>query len=424
MVYILKSILEGEVQISGAKNAFFPAVGAGIALGAKKIVIRNVPKVRDIQVMLEIISKIGGEYSVRDDNEVSIYMEKITPERIDQETFSKIRGGVVIFGAVLSRIGRSYIPFPGGCKIGKRPIDQHIKAARELGFSVEESPEGVKAYGEIKNKKISFDIKTVTGTENAILMSLKSKNLIEIENHAKEPEVRELMKYLEKHGVRFLETEDKLFIDPRNVETPEEVEFELIPDRIEAGTFLIGTAATGGNTKIKNVNPEHLKIVIEKLQEAGARIKIGKDEIEIEGEKEYDPLYVIADSYPDFPTDLQPQLTVMLLKSKGKSVIEERVFPERTNHVYELRKMGADIEISGNKIIIYPSRLKGGTFVEAKDLRSTASLVIAGLIADGEPTLIKNFEIIERGYERFLEKIRKLGANIQRDSFFISQLTM
>lgn len=424
MVYILKSILEGEVQISGAKNAFFPAVGAGIALGAKKIVIRNVPKVRDIQVMLEIISKIGGEYSVRDDNEVSIYMEKITPERIDQETFSKIRGGVVIFGAVLSRIGRSYIPFPGGCKIGKRPIDQHIKAARELGFSVEESPEGVKAYGEIKNKKISFDIKTVTGTENAILMSLKSKNLIEIENHAKEPEVRELMKYLEKHGVRFLETEDKLFIDPRNVETPDEVEFELIPDRIEAGTFLIGTAATGGNTKIKNVNPEHLKIVIEKLQEAGARIKIGKDEIEIEGEKEYDPLYVIADSYPDFPTDLQPQLTVMLLKSKGKSVIEERVFPERTNHVYELRKMGADIEISGNKIIIYPSRLKGGTFVEAKDLRSTASLVIAGLIADGEPTLIKNFEIIERGYERFLEKIRKLGANIQRDSFFISQLTM
>lgn len=424
MVYILKSILEGEVQISGAKNAFFPAVGAGIALGAKKIVIKNVPKVRDIQVMLEIISKIGGEYSVRDDNEVSIYMEKITPERIDQETFSKIRGGVVIFGAVLSRIGRSYIPFPGGCKIGKRPIDQHIKAARELGFSVEESPEGVKAYGEIKNKKISFDIKTVTGTENAILMSLKSKNLIEIENHAKEPEVRELMKYLEKHGVRFLETEDKLFIDPRNVETPDEVEFELIPDRIEAGTFLIGTAATGGNTKIKNVNPEHLKIVIEKLQEAGARIKIGKDEIEIEGEKEYDPLYVIADSYPDFPTDLQPQLTVMLLKSKGKSVIEERVFPERTNHVYELRKMGADIEISGNKIIIYPSRLKGGTFVEAKDLRSTASLVIAGLIADGEPTLIKNFEIIERGYERFLEKIRKLGANIQRDSFFISQLTM
>lgn len=424
MVYILKSILDGEVQISGAKNAFFPAVGAGIALGAKKIVIKNVPKVRDIQVMLEIISKIGGEYSVRDDNEVSIYMEKIIPERIDQETFSKIRGGVVIFGAVLSRIGRSYIPFPGGCKIGKRPIDQHIKAARELGFSVEESPEGVKAYGEIKNKKISFDIKTVTGTENAILMSLKSKNLIEIENHAKEPEVRELMKYLEKHGVRFLETEDKLFIDPRNVETPDEVEFELIPDRIEAGTFLIGTAATGGNTKIKNVNPEHLKIVIEKLQEAGARIKIGKDEIEIEGEKEYDPLYVIADSYPDFPTDLQPQLTVMLLKSKGKSVIEERVFPERTNHVYELRKMGADIEISGNKIIIYPSRLKGGTFVEAKDLRSTASLVIAGLIADGEPTLIKNFEIIERGYERFLEKIRKLGANIQRDSFFISQLTM
>lgn len=424
MVYILKSILDGEVQISGAKNAFFPAVGAGIALGAKKIVIKNVPKVRDIQVMLEIISKIGGEYSVRDDNEVSIYMEKIIPERIDQETFSKIRGGVVIFGAVLSRIGRSYIPFPGGCKIGKRPIDQHIKAARELGFSVEEGPEGVKAYGEIKNKKISFDIKTVTGTENAILMSLKSKNLIEIENHAKEPEVRELMKYLEKHGVRFLETEDKLFIDPRNVETPDEVEFELIPDRIEAGTFLIGTAATGGNTKIKNVNPEHLKIVIEKLQEAGARIKIGKDEIEIEGEKEYDPLYVIADSYPDFPTDLQPQLTVMLLKSKGKSVIEERVFPERTNHVYELRKMGADIEISGNKIIIYPSRLKGGTFVEAKDLRSTASLVIAGLIADGEPTLIKNFEIIERGYERFLEKIRKLGANIQRDSFFISQLTM
>lgn len=412
MVYLSKSVLEGEVEISGSKNAFFPAVGAGIALGAKKIKIKNVPAVRDIFVMLEIVSKIGGWYVIENENEVNIYIEKeIRPEKIDPETFSKIRGGVVIFGSVLSRIGKSYIPFPGGCKIGKRPIDQHIKAARDLGFFVEENPEGVKAYGNVKNYRVSFDIKTVTGTENAILMSLRARNPVEIIDYAKEPEVQELIKYLERYGVRFEKNEDTLIVDPKYVEEPEEIEIELIPDRIEAGTFLIGVAATGGEAKIRKVNPEHLTVVLEKLQEAGAKIKISKDdEIEVKGNDKYEPLYVIADSYPSFPTDLQPQLTVMLLNAKGKSVIEERVFPERTNHVYELQKMGAEIEVSGNRIIIYPRKLRGGKIVEAKDLRSAASLVVAGLVAEGNPTFIKNFEIIERGYEKFLEKIQKLGA--------------
>lgn len=414
MVYLSKSILRGEVEISGSKNAFFPAVGAGITLGAKKITIKNTPLVRDIYVMLKIIEELGGNFEI-EGNKVSIYTEKIEPKLIDQETFSRIRGGVVIFGALLSRFGKAYIPYPGGCKIGKRPIDQHVKAAKDLGFYVEETEYGVKAYGEIKKNKISFDIKTVTGTENAILMSIRSSKEVEITNYAKEPEVQELIKYLEKYGVRFIKEEDKIIIDPTSKEEQEEVEFELIPDRIEAGTFLISAASTEGKVKIKNVIPEHLEIVIQKLKEAGAKIHISQSEIEVEGKPIYEPLYIVADSYPDFATDLQPQITVMLLKSKSKSVIEERVFPERVNHVFELRKMGAQIDISGNKIIIYPGKIYGGTSVEAKDLRSAASLVIAGLIAEGAPTFIRNFEIIERGYEKFLVKIQKLGAKFYKE---------
>lgn len=410
MVFLLKSYLKGEVKISGSKNAFFPAVGAGIALGAKVIRIRNTPLVRDVHVMLEIISELGGWYSINDKNEIVIYAEELSPQTIDRETFSKIRGGVVIFGALLARFGKAHIPFPGGCKIGKRPIDQHIKAARSLGFYVEEEPDGVKAHGDIKGTKISFDIKTVTGTENAILMAIRSEREVEIHNYAREPEVQELIKYLERYGVRFMMDENTLVVDPRYRKHVDEVDFELIPDRIEAGTFIICAASTEGKVKIKNVISEHIGKVIEKMKEAGVKIRVDNNEIEVEGCRNYEPLHVIADSYPDFPTDLQPQLTVMLMKAKGKSVIEERVFPERVSHVYELMKMGANIEVSGNKIIIYPSELHGGEVVEAKDLRSAASLVIAGLTADGGPTFIRNFEIIERGYENFLGKIQKLGA--------------
>lgn len=415
MLYLLKSCLSGEVHISGSKNAFFPAVGAGIAVGAERIRIRNVPRVRDVFVMLEIVSDLGGR-CVFDGNEVAIYAEGLRPSAVERDKFSKIRGGVIIFGAMLARFGRADIPLPGGCQIGKRPIDQHIKAARELGFEVEEQSEGVSARGDVKGRKISFDLKTVTGTENAILMAIRARSAVEISNCAEEPEVQVLMNYLEECGVRFEKRGDVLIVDPTRRRDVREVDFELIPDRIEAGTFLICAAATEGHIRIKGVIPTHLETLVNKLKEAGAELKVEKDEIEIKGAQRYENLYVIVDSYPGFPTDLQPQLTVMLLKAKGKSVIEERVFPERMSHVYELRKMGADIEILGNRMIIHPGRIYGGRVVEAKDLRGAASLVIAGLVAEGGPTAVKNFEIIERGYENFLEKISGLRAKFYRDN--------
>jgi len=408
-----KSKVSGEIKVSGSKNAFFPAVAAGIALGAEKIVIKNTPKIKDVFVMLELLKELGCEYKIQS-SEVIINAEKIKLNDVSPENFGKIRGSVVIFGALLGRFENAKIPMPGGCKIGKRPIDQHIKAAKSLGYKVEEKEEYVKAYGTPKKEgKIKFDIKTVTGTENAILMSINSK--VEIENVAIEPEVQELINYLKKYGVDIrLETkEDKILIDGTKREKIKEAEFELIPDRIEAGTWLILAAATEGKLKIKNVIAEHIKAVIDVLKECGAKIKISENEIEVEGIKKYKPVdLLIADSYPAFPTDLQPQISVMLLKAEGKSRIKDNIFPERVSHIWELKKMGADISLENGEIIINPSKIYGAE-IEAKDLRSTAALVIAGLVAEKNQTTLKNFELIERGYENFVKKLKNANAKIE-----------
>jgi UDP-N-acetylglucosamine 1-carboxyvinyltransferase len=408
-----KSKVLGEVKVSGSKNAFFPAVGAGIALGAEKIIIKNTPKIKDVFVMLELLKELGCEYKIQN-SEVIINAEKIKLNDVSPENFGKIRGSVVIFGALLGRFENAKIPMPGGCKIGKRPIDQHIKAANSLGYKVEEKEEYVKAYGTPeKEGKIKFDIKTVTGTENAILMSINSK--VEIENVAIEPEVQELINYLKKYGVDIrLETkEDKILIDGTKRKKIKEAEFELIPDRIEAGTWLILAAATEGKLKIKNVIAEHIKAVIDVLKECGAKIKIYENEIEVEGSEKYKSVdLLIADSYPAFPTDLQPQISVMLSKAQGKSRIKDNIFPERVSHIWELKKMGADISLENGEIIINPSKIYGSE-IEAKDLRSTAALVIAGLVAEKNQTILKNFELIERGYENFVKKLKNVNAKIE-----------
>jgi len=405
---IEKSRIFGELEVSGAKNSFFPAVGAGIALGAKKIKIKNVPHIDDVMTMLKILERLGCSYTIKN-NTLIIEAEEIKPGEIPDEEFGKIRGSVVIFGAMLGRFGVAKIPMPGGCKIGKRPIDQHIKSARELGFYVVEENNKVTAYGKPKRGKIQFDIKTVTGTENAILMSLKSG--AEIYNAAEEPEVQELIKYLKKYGVQIEKEKDKIIVEKME-STPDEVEFSLIPDRIEAGTWLIATAATGGELKIKNVIPEHVESVINVLKNAGAEIKVHDNEIEIKGKDSYFPVDITAEPYPGFPTDMQPQICVMLFKAKGKSIIQDKIFPERISHVMELRKMQGKIEVENGKIVVYPSKLVG-TEITAHDLRSAASLVIAGLVSEKNPTILKNFEIIKRGYENFEKKLQSIGGKIK-----------
>ncbi len=409
IVRVEKSKLYGEVEISGGKNAFFPAVGAGIALGANRIKISNTPKIKDIDIMLEILKSLGC--SVRKYNDtVEIDAEKIQPKEVPQELFGKIRGAIVIFGALLGRFGKVKIPMPGGCRIGERPIDQHIKAAHQLGFYVKEENKTVEAHGIPKDGKILFDIKTVTGTENAILMSVNS--CVEIENFAKEPEVIELINNLKKFGVKIEINNNKLLIDGKHRDFPDSVEFRLIPDRIEAGTFIIAGAATGGHIKLRNVIIDHLRSTIDKLKDIGVNIIENENEIEVIGRDLYEPTEIVADSYPAFPTDLQPQITVLLTKAKGKSILKDNVFPERLNHVFELIKLGANIKISeDNRIIVYPSRLRGSR-TNATDLRSSAALVIAGLIAEDSPTFIENFEILERGYENFVYKLRKIGGYI------------
>lgn len=406
---IERSTIHGEIEVSGAKNSFFPAVGAGIALGAKKIKIRNVPRIDDVMTMLKILRKMGCSISMKGNNLV-ICTDDMKPVEIDRDDFGKIRGSVIIFGAMLSRFGRAKIPMPGGCRIGKRPIDQHVKAAKSLGFSVSEENGIILAEGEPHGAKISFDIKTVTGTENAILMSIFSG--AEIRNPAEEPEVQELINYLRKYGVEIEKEKSRIFIGGMKGTPPEEVEFSLIPDRIEAGTWLIATASTGGELTIKNVIPEHLAELIRTLREAGVKIKVSENSIHLVGKDRYMPLDIVAEPYPGFPTDMQPQICVMLFKAKGKSTIRDKIFPERITHVEELRKMGGKINAQNGMINVFPSKLCG-TEIVAKDLRSAAALVIAGLTSEQHPTFILNFDIINRGYENFVRKLRSVGGKIK-----------
>ncbi len=437
---IEKSILEGEIEISGAKNAFFPAVAAGIALGAKIVKIKNVPRIKDVETMLKILENLGArielnrqkkvdnsgeqdrinqqidwEMGGNETNIIEIDLENLRPGRISSELFGRIRGAVLIFGAFLSRFGEAEIPMPGGCPIGDRPIDQHIKAARCLGLEVDHVGNRVRVKGKPKGGRIKFDVVTVTGTENAILMAVLSEKDVEIENPAQEPEVQELIKYIRKYGINAYWEETgkdrKIIICGRRSEV-EEVEFELIPDRIEAGTWLIAACATGGNIKIKNVIPSHIGAVVQKIKEAGAEVRIGEKEIELCGKEKYYPVDIVANPYPEFPTDMQPQITVMLTRATGKSRIKDEIFPRRINHIREIRKMGGKIEVKRNgEIWVFPSKLSGSQ-IHAHDLRSAASLIIAGLIAEKSQTILSNFEIIYRGYERFASKLKNLGGKI------------
>jgi|GEM_PF-519543 UDP-N-acetylglucosamine 1-carboxyvinyltransferase len=413
MIAVLKrSFVEGEVEVSGAKNAFFPAVACGIALGAKKIKIRNVPKIKDVFVMLEILRELGCSFEFRDEGkELIIFSERIQPRDFSPELFGKIRGSVVIFGSLLSRFGFAKIPMPGGCKIGERPIDQHIKSARAFGFYVEESGGFFVAKGKTsRNVSFTFDIKTVTGTENAILMAIRSK--AEINNIAIEPEVQELISYLKRYGVNIRREGDRVLIDGKEDLVCDEVEFELIPDRIEASTWLVLTASVGGRLKVKNVIFEHIEYVLKVLSNCGAKISLAQNSVEIESSDVYEPADIVADSFPAFPTDVQPQICVMLLKSKGISRVVDKIFPNRLSHIDELVKMGAKIELKGGEIIIYPSKIFGSS-IRALDLRGAAALSIAGLMAESNSTYLSGFEFIQRGYENFVEKLRSIGGSIE-----------
>jgi len=406
--------LSGEVEISGYKNAA-GAVLAAVLLSEEPSVIDNLPLVSDVLDQIEILKQMGAEIEWLGERKIKINPKNINPEKIPADLFEKMRVSVLLIGPLLARFKKFKVPHPGGDKIGLRPIVTHLEALKEFGIKSEEK-EGFyyfEAPENIEGKRIILKEFSVTATEILMMVAALSKGKTKIEIAATEPQVQDLGNFLQKMGVN-IEGIGTHTISIEGKEKLNGAEFKICPDPTEAGTFLIALAATGGEGKIKNVEPNHLIMFLEKMKEIGVNFEIFNSEILIRPSKEFRSTKIQVLPYPGFPTDLQPQTSVLLTQAEGKSLIHDPLYENRFQHLHELRKMGADIEITDpHRALIFGKKTLIGNKISASDIRSGAALVLAGLCAKGE-TLIGEISQIERGYEKIEEKLQKLGAKIEK----------
>ena len=411
--------LRGEVTISGAKNAVLPLMAATL-LNDQECVIRSVPHLRDVQVMKEILESLGSEIEETEQGEFHIHTHDVKSAEAPYELVNKMRASFLVMGPLLGRKGVARIPLPGGCAIGARPIDLHLKGFKALGAEVTIHEEGHYAYVEavagpqgLIGDRIYLDFPSVGATENIIMAAVLAEGTTYIENAAEEPEITDLANFLNKMGAKIRGAgTDTIRIE--GVKTLKHVTHTVIPDRIETGTFMIAAAITRGAVHIMNAVPDHVKPVIAKLRECGVRIEAGDDDIIVRGD--LGPLNstdIKTLPYPGFPTDMQSPFMAFLTICNGKSTVIETVFENRFMHVSQLNKMGASIETAGNRASIKGNAMLRGSQVMATDLRAGAAMVLAGLVAEGE-TEISEIYHIERGYENFIEKFAALGADITR----------
>lgn len=407
--------LEGEVYISGAKNAVLPLMAAAI-LNGEPCTIRDVPKLRDVDVMCDILGSLGGEVEAQEENTLSIDMGKITCREANYELVSKMRASFLVMGPLLAREGYAKVYMPGGCTIGARPINLHIKGFETLGAEITKSDNYIEAKAPadgLRGASVYLDFPSVGATENIMTAAVLAKGTTLIENAAEEPEIVDLANFLNKMGASIKGAgTDTIKIE--GVESLKGANHTVIPDRIETGTFMLAAAMTRGKLLIKNVVPDHVKPITAKLRECGVQVEMGDE-----------GMYVLADNrplvatdiktlpYPGFPTDIQSPFMSFLTTVEGESNVIETVFENRFMHVAELNRMGANIQTSGNAAVVPGSKALEGAQVIATDLRAGAALVLAGLVASGT-TEISEIYHIERGYEKFVEKFRGLGANILR----------
>jgi len=406
--------LSGEVEISGYKNAA-GAVLAAVLLSEEPSVIDNLPLVSDVLDQIEILKQMGAEIEWLGERKIKINPKNINPERIPVDLFEKMRVSVLLIGPLLARFKKFKVPHPGGDKIGLRPIATHLEALKEFGIKSEEK-EGFyyfEAPENIEGKRIVLKEFSVTATEILMMVAALSQGKTKIEIAATEPQVQDLGNFLQKMGVN-IEGIGTHTISIEGKEKLNGAEFKICPDPTETGTFLIALAATGGEGKIKNVEPNHLTMFLEKMREIGVNFEIVDNEILVKPSKEFKPTKIQVLPYPGFPTDLQPQTSVLLTQAEGKSLIHDPLYENRFQHLHELRKMGADIEITDpHRALIFGKKTLIGNKISASDIRSGAALVLAGLCAKGE-TLIGEISQIERGYEKIEEKLQKLGAKIEK----------
>ncbi len=414
--YIIKggTPLVGEVGISGAKNAALAIVAAAI-MTDDKVVIDNLPDVRDIKVLLESIEEIGAKINRISENCVEIYGGTINSVRVDYEYIKKIRASYYLLGALLGRFHNAEVALPGGCNIGSRPIDQHIKGFKALGAEVEIEHGMIMTSAEkLVGNHIYMDVVSVGASINVMLAAAMAEGNTIIENAAKEPHVVDVANMLNSMGANIKGAGTDV-IRIKGVPKLHGTEYSVIPDQIEAGTFMFAAAATKGDIFVKNVIPKHLEATTAKLLEIGCTIEEYDDAVRVIGPEVLKCTHVKTLPYPGFPTDMQPQIAVTLALSQGISIVTESIFENRFKYVDELSRMGANIKVEGNTAIITGVDKFTGTQISAPDLRAGAALVIAGLAADGFTT-IDDIVYIQRGYEKFEEKLRSVGAKIEKVS--------
>jgi len=405
--------LNGEVGISGAKNAVLPIL-ASCLLADEPVTISNVPHLHDVTTFIELLGQMGVQLVL--DDRMKMHVDPRSTDRhvAPYDLVRTMRASILVLGPLVARFGQAEVSLPGGCAIGSRPVDQHIRGLQALGAEVSVENGFIKAKANrLKGARIVMDMVTVTGTENIMMAAALAQGTSIIENAAQEPEVVDLANCLIAMGAQ-IEGAGTSTLTIHGVERLHGAQYEVLPDRIETGTFLVGAAMTGGKVRARNARANTLDSVLAKLEEAGAHINTGADWIELDMQgRRPKAVNITTAPYPAFPTDMQAQFTALNCVAEGVGVITETVFENRFMHAHELQRLGADIRLEGNTAIIKGVDKMSGAPIMATDLRASACLVLAGLVADGDTTVDRVYHI-DRGYENIEEKLGVLGAKIRR----------
>jgi len=406
--------LEGEVIISGAKNAALPELCAAL-LTAEPVTLTNVPRLQDVSTTLKLLRNMGAkaERSEAQPDTVALDAGPVSSPEAPYDLVKTMRASILVLGPLLARFGEATVSLPGGCAIGSRPVDQHIKGLQAMGADITVEHGYIIAKAKrLKGARITTDMVTVTGTENLLMAATLAEGETVLENAAQEPEIPDLAELLIAMGAK-IEGHGTSKIRIQGVERLHGATHRIVPDRIETGTFLCAVAAAGGDVVLRQARAEHLEVVIDKLREAGASIEAGDDWIRVRGSQRPRAVSFRTSEYPAFPTDMQAQFMALNCVAEGASSVTETIFENRFMHVNELVRLGANIVVDGHTAMVQGVSGLSGAIVMATDLRASASLVIAGLVADGE-TVVDRIYHLDRGYDRMEAKLRGIGADIER----------
>ncbi len=406
--------LHGELKVSGAKNAALPILAATL-LSSESVVVRNLPHLHDVTTMLELLGCLGVEVVIDERLGVEVNANTITNYQADYDLVKTMRASILVLGPLVARFGEAHVSFPGGCAIGSRPVDLHLKGLEAMGATIDVDGGYIHArtQGRLKGAHIVMETVTVGGTENLMMAAALAEGRTVLDNAAREPEVVDLANFLNAMGAKISgHGSDRVVIE--GVERLGYCEYSVMPDRIESGTYLVAVAATGGSITLRGAEPDSMDVILQKLADAGADIQVEGDVIKLDmAGRRPKPVSLKTAPYPGFPTDMQAQFTAMNAVADGVSTVVETVFENRLIQTHEMNRMGAKIKIEGNTAVIEGQQQLAGAPVMASDLRASASLVIAGLVAQGE-TLVDRIYHIDRGYECIEERLQLLGADIRR----------